>query len=92
MVLAYKGRKEGIFLFNNALNTFYLWLYGLRTYGKEPFRDRERKPAATSTWATFFSLAARVLLYAPSNRQDSTHHDLCYISRGALAGTRNSSP
>ena len=38
-----------------------------------------------------FRLAARVLLYAPSHRQDSTYHDLCYTSRGALAGTRNSS-
>ena len=31
-----------------------------------------------------------VLLYAPSHRQDSTYHSLCYTSRGALAGTRNS--
>ena len=36
-----------------------------------------------------FRLTARVLLYAPSHRQDNTH--LCYTSRGALAGTRNSS-
>ena len=38
-----------------------------------------------------FRLAARVLLYAPSHRQDSTYHGLCYTSRGALAVTRNSS-
>ena len=38
-----------------------------------------------------FWLTARVLLYAPSHRQDSTYHGLCYTSRGALAGTRNSS-
>ena len=38
-----------------------------------------------------FRLAARVLLYAPSHRQDSTYHGLCYTSRGALTGTRNSS-
>ena len=37
----------------------------------------ERKPAAT-TWFPFFWLAARVLLYAPSHRQDSTYHGLCY--------------
>ena len=35
-------------------------------------------------------LTARVFLYAPSHRQDNTYH-LCYTSRGALAGTRNSS-
>ena len=31
-----------------------------------------------------FRLTARVLLYAPSHRQDSTYHGLCYTSRGAL--------
>ena len=38
-----------------------------------------------------FWLTARVLLYAPSHRQADTYHGLCYTSRGALAGTRNSS-
>ena len=37
-----------------------------------------------------YRLTARVL-YAPSHRQDNTYHDLCYTSRGALVGTRNSS-
>ena len=34
-----------------------------------------------------YRLTARVLLYAPSQRQDNTYHGLCYTSRGALAGT-----
>ena len=38
-----------------------------------------------------YRLTARVLLYAPSHSQDKTYHGLCYTSRGALAGTRNSS-
>ena len=38
-----------------------------------------------------YRLTARVLLYAPSHRQDSTYHGLCYTSRRALAVTRNSS-
>ena len=38
-----------------------------------------------------YRLTARVLLYAPSHRQDNTYHGLCYTSRGALAGKRNSS-
>ena len=37
-----------------------------------------------------YRLTARVLLYAPSHRQDNTYHNLCYTSRGALAGTRYS--
>ena len=31
-----EGRKE-MFLFNDTLNTFYLWLYGVR-YRRGPFR------------------------------------------------------
>ena len=38
-----------------------------------------------------YRLTARVILYAPSHRQDNTYHGLCYTSRGALTGTRNSS-
>ena len=38
-----------------------------------------------------FQLVARDLLYAPSHRQDSIYHGLCYTSRGALAVARNSS-
>ena len=37
-----------------------------------------------------FRLAAWIILYASSHRQDNTNHSLCYTSRGALAGTRNS--
>ena len=39
-----------------------------------------------------FRLAARVLLYESSHRQDNTYHGLCYTSRGALAGTRRIDP
>ena len=38
-----------------------------------------------------FRLTARVLLYAPSHRKDSIYHSICYMCRGPLAGTRNSS-
>ena len=84
-----EGRKEGNVLFNDALNTFYLRLYGFGHMVKD-HSDSEKKSAAT-TWATLFLLAARVLLYAPSHRQDITYHGLCYTSGGALAGTRNTS-
>ena len=32
-----------------------------------------------------FRLAARVLLYASSHRQDNTYHGLCYTSRGEVS-------
>ena len=49
---------------------------------------REKTPCHHMGYS--FRLTARVVLYAPSYRQDSTYHSLCYTSRGALAGTRNS--
>ena len=42
--------KEGIFLFNDALNTFYLRLYGVGHMVND-HSDSERKIAA-ATWAT----------------------------------------
>ena len=36
-----------------------------------------------------FRLTASDILCAPPHRHHSTNHDLCYNSRGALAGTRN---
>ena len=41
-----------MFLFNDALNTFYLRLYGIGHMVKD-HSDSERKPAA-ATWATLF--------------------------------------
>ena len=56
-------RKEGNGLFNDALNTFYLWLYGVR-HGKGPLRFRGRKPAV-ATWAT---LSGFFYMHHPTNR------------------------
>ena len=80
-----EGRKEWNVLFNDAFNTFYLWLYGFRHKLKN-HSGSEREETRYS-----FRLAARVLLYESSHRQDRTYHSLCYTSRGALTGTRNSS-
>ena len=79
------GRKEGNVLFNDTLNAFfiygyiasYIWLRTILIVRKETRYS--------------FRLTARVLLYAPFHRQDSTYHGLCYTSCGPLAGTRNSS-
>ena len=78
------NRKRNV-LFNDALNTFYLWLYSVR------YMVIVRKETCCRHIGYSYRLTARVLLYAPSHRQDNTYHGLCYTSRGALAGTRNSS-
>ena len=80
-----EGRKEGNGLFNDTLNTFYLWLYGIRHMVKY-HTDSERGNPLPPHGLLF---SARVLLYTPSHRQDCTYHSLCYTSRGALAGMRN---
>ena len=80
--------KEGN-LFNNALNTFYLRLYG----AIHMVKDNSDFEGGTHCrhMGYSFRLAGRVLLYASSHRQDDIYHSLCYTSRGALVGTRNSS-
>ena len=58
--------RERNVLFNDALNTFYLRLYGVRHMVKD-HSDSEKG----------YSYRARVLLYAPSHRQDNTYHGIC---------------
>ena len=85
-----KGRKEKVFyLMMHSTHFIYgymasdIWLRTILIAVREETRCRHIGYS--------FRLAARVLLYAPSHRQDSTYHSLCYTSRGALAGMRNSS-
>ena len=83
------GKEERKCIFNDALNTFYLWLYGVRHWYKTPQIAREK--ILCHHYIGYSFQIARVLLYTPSHRQDSTYHSLCYTSCGALAGMRNRS-
>ena len=82
------GRKEMVYLTTHSTHFIYgymasdIWLRTILIVWKE---TRCRYIGYS------YRLTARVLLYAPSHRQDNTYHGLCYTSRGALAGTRNSS-
>ena len=87
MLLWAERERNG--LFNYALNTLiygyiasYIWLRTILIV---------RKETCCHHIGYSYRLTARVLLYAPSHRQDNTYHSLCYTSRGALAGTRNRS-
>ena len=109
-IYSYMGEREINVLFNDALNTFYLRLYGRKremfyltmhsthfiySYMASDIWLRTilivRKETRCRHIGYSYRLTARVLLYAPPHRQDNTYHGLCYTSRGALAGTRNSS-
>ena len=82
-----EGRKEMFYLTMHSTHFIYgymasdIWLRTILIVRKE---TRCRHIGYS------FRLTARVLLYAPSHRQDSTYQGLCYTSRGALAGMRNS--
>ena len=83
-----QGRKEMFYLTTHSTHFIYgymasdIWLRTILIV---------RKETCCHHIGYFFRLTARVLLYAPSHRQDSTYPGFCYSSRGALAGTRNSS-
>ena len=57
------------------INTFYVRLYGVGHMVKD-HTDSERGNGCCHMGYSF-RLAARVLLYAPSHRQDNTYHGLC---------------
>ena len=89
--------KEGNVLFNDALNTkmnisFHSFIYGYMAsdiWLKTILIVREETRCRHIGYT--YRLTVRVLLYAPSHRQDNIYHALCYTSCGALTGTRNRS-
>ena len=66
-------RKEGNVLFNDALNTFYLRLYGVAHMVKDHLVCQETR---CRHMAYSFRLAARVLLYAP----DRVAHTTAFVT------------
>ena len=83
-----KGGKEMFYLTTHSTHFIYgymasdKWLRSILI---------ARKETRCRHIGYYVRLTARVLLYAPSHREDSTYHGLCYTSRGELAGTRSSS-
>ena len=88
-----KVKKEVSVLFNDALNIYYLLVYGVRHVVKDQSDSEVGNllPPLHGLLFEYLQLAAWVLLYLPSPKQDSTYHSLCYTSHGALVGVRNSS-
>ena len=65
------------------------FIYGVRHMVKD-HSDSERG-IPLPPHGILFLISSKGRLYASSNRQDNTYPGLCYTSRRALAGTRNSS-
>ena len=79
-----REKRENI-LFKYALNTFYLWLYGIRHMVKD-YSDSERgNPLLPHRLLLSINSKGSFICTIPQTRMG------CCTSRGALAGTRNSS-
>ena len=77
--------NEGNVLFNDALNTIYLRLSGVRHIVKD-HSDSERGNPLPPHGLLF---VIRSKGYFISHRQDSTNNGHCFTSSGAMGGTRN---
>ena len=84
IISLYSRRKEDV-LFNDALNTFYLQLYGVGHMVKD--HSHIERGNLQLPYELLFLISSKDSFYM----LDSTYHSLCYISCGALAGTTNSS-
>ena len=80
-------RKEMFYLTTHSTH-FILRLYGVGHMVKDHSDSERGNPLPPH--GLLFPIK-RLLLYAPSHRQDNTYHGLCYTSCEALAGTRYSS-
>ena len=83
-----KEERKGNVLFNDALNTFYLRLYGVRHMVKDHSDSERGNPLPPHR--LLFSIDSKGYFICTIPRQDNTYHGLCYTCRAALAGTRNS--
>ena len=68
------NRKKGNVLFNNAFNTFYLQLYGVRHMVKD--HSVREETCCFHFMHYSFQLSARDVLYALPHRPDSKSHVL----------------
>ena len=78
-------RKEGNVLFNDALSTFY----GVGHMVKDHSDSERGNPLPLH--GLLFPIKSKGSFICTIHRENSTYHGLCYTSRGALAGMRNSS-
>ena len=80
-VIGRKGRKEMFYLTTHLTHFIYAYMTS------DIWQSTTQIVREETRWSHMgysFRLAARVLLYASSHRQDDTYHGLCYTSRGAF--------
>ena len=88
-VYSIKCQREREMFYLTTHSTHFIYGYMASDMVTDHSDSEKRNPLPHIGYS--YRLTSRVLLYAPSHRQDNTYHSLCYTSRGALAWTRNSS-
>ena len=78
-----EGRKDMFYLTTHSTH----FIYGCMASDMVKYHTNSKRGNPLSPHELLFRLTARVLLYAPSHRQDNTYRGLCYNSGGALAGS-----
>ena len=81
-----RKERKGNALFNDALNTFYLRLYGVRHMVKDHSDSERGKPLPPHR--LLFLISSKGSFICITTQRGNTYHSLCYTSSGALAGTR----
>ena len=71
-------------------STHFIYVFYMASLLKD-HSDSERGITLPPLHGLLFPISSKGSLNASPHRQDNTYHSLCYTSRGALAGTRNSS-
>ena len=70
-------KKEGNGLINDTLNTFYLWLYGVRHKVKD-HSDNERRNLLLPLYGLLFSISSKAS-FISTIPKDSTYHSLILV-------------
>ena len=71
-----RGRKEGNVLFNKTLNTFYLWLYGVKPMVKA-HSVSERKNLLPQLHGLLFSISSKIFYML--HPKDRTAHTMAFV-------------
>ena len=77
------GGKEGNVLFNDALNTFYLWLYGVRHMVKDHSDSEKGNPLPPHRLLFLINCKGSCICTIPDRIAHATGC-VNYTSRGAL--------
>ena len=75
------GRKEGNILFNDALNTFYIWLYGIGHMVNHNDHSDSERGNLLPPHGLLFPINSKGSFICTIPETGYAYHSLCYTSR-----------